>query len=93
MEYKLEKEMPIFTEKRNYNYAWLINQSINFMVGIGYVEKYSIEVESIVSDLQQENQKLRALLALVGSKTHKCKELHDWYCVNVDSDQDALWNG
>jgi len=31
-------------------------------------------------DLVLENEQLKELLLKAGADTHKCKELHDWYC-------------
>jgi len=37
--------------------------------------------------LQAKITELKALLLKVGSTTHQCKELHDWYCANKKDDE------
>lgn len=40
----------------------------------------NLEDELEVSE--KENKKLKDILVKAAKKTHKCKELYDWYCIN-----------
>lgn len=47
---------------------------------IKYWRSLFIEAGTQLKVLREENNKLKALLIKAGSDTHKCKELHEWYC-------------
>jgi len=63
---------------------FLENNNLNDLWDKWVKEQNEKLVESADKDIEQlkaENEKLKALLIEAAKKTHKSKELYDWYCL------------